>query len=223
MHLHGIFCCILCWCGNDPHRVVAPMGKKNQLFGGRDEGNPAMPRNFVNIFAVLDPNSSIEYHWIPWVFKLLPFWISENRLRFSEHLGVAFLFGSLNDPIFLCSQGYDQRQNLGFRGNYVDIIWYYVANYPNLHDPDQISNLVLSFTRPPLKTCWCSEPASRVCFGVWCEVFLGDGFQRNVSRRISTSVGSPTFLISWSHLWEVLVTGLKSPGDLAEWRQFSGI
>ena len=212
MHLHGIFCCILCW--NDPHRVVTPMGKNISCLA-------AQPRNFVKIFAVLDPNSSIEYHWIPWVFKLLPFWIYENRLRFSEHLGVAFFLDPSMIPFSYARKAMTNARTWVSGVIFVDIIWYYVANYPNLHDPDQISNLVLSFTRPPPQNVLMF----RACFESMFRGMVRGIFGRWVSEKC---FAAHLYFCRQSHISDLLKPLVGSSCDnwasnhLVIWQQNGG-
>jgi len=97
--------------------------------------------------------------------------------------------------------------SVGFRGNYIDIIQYYVANYANylanLHDPDQISILVLSFTKPPqqnvlmFRACFESmfRGMVRGIFGRWVsekcfEAHLYFCRQSHISDLLKPLVGS---------------------------------
>ena len=151
--------------------------------------------------------NTIEYHEFSnfYHFEFLKIdWDSVNIL------GLFFLWTPQWSHFPMLARLWPTPGSVGFRGNYIDIIQYYVANYANylvnLHDPDQISILVLSFTKPPQQNVLMFRACFESMFRGMVRGIFGRWVSENVSRHISTSVGSPTFLISWSHLWEVLVT-----------------
>ena len=114
---------------------------------------------------------------------------------------------------------------MGFRGNYIDIIQYYVANYANylanLHDPDQISILVLSFTKPPQQNVLMF----RACFESMFRGMVRGIFGRWVSEKC---FAAHLYFCRQSHISDLLKPLVGSSCDnwasnhLVIWQQNGG-